>query len=65
MKIKCESCGKLRETEQHWCYITTPDGQNIQDYDFKQLCVECSKGNYSWNLSSKYEIKGRRFVLAN
>lgn len=65
MKIKCETCNKRRETATHYDYILTPDGQDIQEYDFAQLCVECSrdaKRHFGWKLSSEYEIKGRRFI---
>lgn len=62
MRIKCEGCNKYRETEQHYDYIVRND--EIWDYDFAQLCVECSQKPFpnTWKLSDAYRIKGRRFI---
>lgn len=60
--MKCKVCKKRRITEQHYDEILTPDGQEIQEYDFAQLCVECSLSQYAWKLHGQYEIKDRRFI---
>jgi hypothetical protein len=59
--MRCEICKKYRKTAPHYTAITTPDGQEIQEYDFSYLCMECSNGSY-WNLYSGYEKSGRSFV---
>lgn len=50
---------KRRKTAQHYTEVPTKDGQDIECYDFAELCVECSKGQYSWRLHAGYKIKGR------
>ena len=60
--MKCEMCKRRRITEQHYDEILTPDRQEIQEYDFAELCVECSLSQYSWKLHAQYQIKGKRFM---
>lgn len=62
-KMKCEGCQKYRVTASHWIYIPTPDGQDVQDYDFAQYCVECSRTPlFCWYLFAGWTIRGNRFV---
>lgn len=60
--MKCDICKKRRQTMLHWDYISTADGQDVEGYDFAELCVECSKKPIGWQLHSAYKIKGNRFV---
>jgi hypothetical protein len=46
----------------HWAYIPTADGQDVEGYDFAELCVECSKKPTGWELHNHYSIKGNKFV---
>ena len=60
--MKCDICKKRRKTMLHWAYIPTADGQDVEGYDFAELCVECSKKLTGWELHNHYSIKGNKFV---
>ena len=60
--MKCGICKKRRKTAPHHGIITTPDGQEIQEYDFMDLCIQCSNSGYYWTLNYPYKIVGNRFL---
>lgn len=60
--MKCYICEKRRITAEHYTEILTPDRQEIQEYDFAELCMECSRSTYSWHLNNRIKIIGNRFL---
>jgi len=60
--MKCDICKKYRKTAPHYGMVPTPDGQEIQEYDFADLCMECSRGQYHWNLHAEYIRLGSQFL---
>ena len=61
--MKCHLCEKRRVTAPHYGIITTPDGQEIQEYDFVDLCMECSRKSFGWSLNNPYMRIGNQFLL--
>jgi len=62
-RIQCYLCKKRRITAPHHGIITTSDGQEIKEYDFADLCMECSKTSFGWNLNNPYMKIGNQFLL--
>ena len=61
--MKCCLCKKQRKTAPHYGIIRTPNGQEIQEYEFGSLCMECSIRSYHWNLNSLYIRIGKQFLI--